>query len=949
MSVSGSGRHRGTRCRSRRPIRDIRQGGAAAIVPPNSGHQSAPELTGPALDAVRYRGGHLQIIAAAGSGKTEVVSQRVADLLAEGLSAQSVVAFTFTERAAEELKNRILHRVQARIGATAVDRLAGMYVGTIHGFCFRLLQRRVPQYESYDVLDDNQLTAFLSREATRLHLKQLDPGNRLFAAIAAFLKGVGVVENELLDRSTMPGPFGSVLRAYYATLDRYHLLTYGQQVVRAVHALERPEFAQVLHGQLRHLIVDEYQDVNPAQERLIALLTGPLVHLCVVGDDQQAIYQWRGSDVSNIVTFPQRYPSVARFELTTNRRSRPQIIETANRFSETIPERIEKTMATHRPSHGDPAPEVVVWAAPTEAEEAGWIANLILELTESGVRFRDIAVLVRSRAAYPRLLEQFATFNIPVQPGGRSGLFSQPEAQVLGHTCAWLTDVQWRDPYGQPESITDDALLAEFRQVFQLADTGLNRLAQFLREWKAAVPRIDRTADLVGELYLLLDVLDIRAWDLSDTLAVNRIGTLARLSSLLADYESVRRRARPDPDIEGEQVGGEDRGIWYYRNLVFHIINYAQGAYDGFDGEADFLIDAVDLATIHRAKGLEWPAVFVPSVTANRFPSTRAGRVQRWLVPREWFQAARYEGSDADERRLFYVALTRARDWLSVSRHERVNTNDVAPSPYHRDLSHLEVRPDDIRLPAIEVPDQATDESISITYSDLAAFMACGHAFRLRTIIGFQPRLAPELGYGKAVHHVLRAVAEATKASGRVPSAPEIEEILNSSFFLPTANKPAHRQLKAAAQRLVATYAGQHHDELHRVWETERPFELHVDGVTVTGRADVILDREGGVPNAMAIVDYKTSTSGEVADHALQLQVYADAGRREGLDVRAAYVHDLKAASRASVAVDAAAIGRAEGVVREAARRIRARDYRPNPGVGCRTCEVRTICPYANH
>ena len=106
----------------------------------------------------------------------------------------------------------------------------------------------------------------------------------------------------------MPDPFGSVLRAYYETLDHYRLLTYGQQVVRAVRELERPELAAEIHARLRHLIVDEYQDVNPAQERLIELLTGPQVELCVVGDDQQAIYQWRGSDVSNIVTLPRPLP-----------------------------------------------------------------------------------------------------------------------------------------------------------------------------------------------------------------------------------------------------------------------------------------------------------------------------------------------------------------------------------------------------------------------------------------------------------------------------------------------------------------------------------------------------------------------------------------------------------------------------------------------------------------
>lgn len=489
--------------------------------------------------------------------------------------------------------------------------------------------------------------------------------------------------------------------------------------------------------------------------------------------------------------------------------------------------------------------------------------------------------------------------------------------------------------------------MGDFQHLFELSDARRNRIARFLRQWKSAVPRTDRTADLVDELYELLDELDVRAWDFSNPLTVNRLGTLARFSSLLADYESVRRRARPDPDVQGEQVGGQDRGTWYYRNLALHIINYAQGAYEGFDGEADFELDAVDLTTVHRAKGLEWPVVFVPSMTAKRFPSSRTGETQDWLVPRERFNAARYEGSDGDERRLFYVAMTRARDWLSISCHARITKQRVGPSPYHDELAHLSVEPEQIRPPAIETGAGGDSDPVSLTYSELAAFIDCGMAFRLRDLIGFQPRLAPELGYGKAVHHVMRTVAEATRATGRVPSPPEIDAILDESFFLPTASKPAYRQLKDAARRLVTTYAQRHEADLHRVWETERPFELHLDGVTVSGRADVILDREGGVPTALAIVDYKTSTAGDALEHALQLQVYADAGRREGLDVQAAYVHDLKAATRESVTVDPEAVKRAEAIVSVAAERIRTRDYKPNPGQRCRRCEVRTICRFA--
>jgi len=863
----------------------------------------SPQLEGDALGAVRHRGSHLQIIAAAGSGKTEVVSQRVADLLADGVPPAGIVAFTFTERAAAELRHRIAERADDRLGRAVLDHLGGLFVGTIHAYCFRLLQTLVPRYETFDVLDDHQLTAFLAREATRLDLKRLDPKGRLFGSIARFLQGVDVVENELLDPAGMPEPFGAVLHDYLAALDRYRLLTYGQQVVRTVQELERDAVLSRVRADLRHLIVDEYQDVNPAQERLIALLTGPQVELCVVGDDDQAIYQWRGSDVSNIVTFADRYPGVATFEITTNRRSRPAIIAAANGFAETIDGRLPKTMGTHRPASG--GAEVVAWAAPDEQREAGWLTSMILDLHDAGVAYRHIALLVRGRASYRAIVEELATFDVPVQPGGRTGLFDQPEALVLGRTFAWMTGVDWRPVRGPGAPVLEDDLLAEYQTAFRLDPAGRNRVRRFLREWRDAVPGKKRSADLVGELYELLAVLDVRTSDLDDPVAVNRLGTLARFTALLADYESVRRRARPDAEVAGEQVGGQDRGDWYYRNLAIHIVNYAQGTYEGFDGEADFQVDAVDLTTVHRAKGLEWPVVFVPSMTASRFPTTRAGQAQDWLVPRDRFAANRYEGSDADERRLFYVAMTRARDWLSVSRHERVTTRQVRSSPYFQHLAANVLDPSAVALPPIEATG-ADAPTIEVSFSEIAAFLDCALAYRFRNLIGFQPRLAPELGYGKAVHHVLRSVADETKASGRVPSPAEIDAILDLGFFLATANKPAHRQLKDA----------------------------------------VVLDHEGGVPTALAILDYKTSTR-DASAHDLQLQVYADAGRREGLDVRGAYVNDLKAGTRSDVDVTPAAVTASEVVLLGAAERLRARDYAPSPGPACRRCEVRTVCPAA--
>jgi DNA helicase-2/ATP-dependent DNA helicase PcrA len=161
-----------------------------------------------------------------------------------------------------------------------------------------------------------------------------------------------------------------------------------------------------------------------------------------LGDDDQAIYQWRGSAVENIVTFDERYPDVKQFRLLTNRRSRPGIVELANAFAKTIPGRIEKEMHPFREGVGPSVAFTTVIQAPS-SDEAADIARQILEFRELGLAYKDIAILVRGKAAYPAILEALAARRIPVQPGGRTGLFAQPEAEVFAATYAWIGGVDW--------------------------------------------------------------------------------------------------------------------------------------------------------------------------------------------------------------------------------------------------------------------------------------------------------------------------------------------------------------------------------------------------------------------------------------------------------------------------------------------------------------------------
>jgi DNA helicase-2/ATP-dependent DNA helicase PcrA len=897
-----------------------------------------------------HRGGHLQVVACAGSGKTEAMAQRVAHLLIEGAEPRSIVAFTFTERAAASMKARILLRVTEALGSESLDALGPLFVGTIHAYCFRLLHDHVPEYANHDVLDEHRHAGLLSREYRRLELEDVSPGGK-WADIADFMRHVDAIENELIPTKALgDSVLGRAYERYLETLDRYHFLTYGQQISAAVHALERPEVFARVHGPLRHLIVDEYQDINPAQERLIQLLSQAPVALCVVGDDDQSIYQWRGSQVENILTFKRRYRADT-YPLSTNRRSRPKIIKEANSFSLTIKPRLEKSMKPHREAAG---PEVVPWTAEGPEDEAAKIGDSILKLVGQGYHFQDAGILLRSvRTSSPPFVAALQKRRIPFRCAGRTGLFLHPEPQLLGRTYAWLSDNDWkREKYSEGEPISRQDILDGYSELFNLGPTESRALGRRIDTWQKEAHDDQVRASLVGDYDLLLRALAVHRWDLSDPVLVSRMGSLARFSELLADFENVTRRARWVEEVGGRPTyrAGNNHGPWYYKRLFIYIQHYALDAYEAFAGEEEFEFDAVDVMTIHQAKGLEWPVVFVPCLVEQRFPPKSMGKEQDWLLPEPVFPEEtrkRYEGGETDERRLFYVAMTRARDILYLSWFERIK-NVRKISRFLKDVAGEEL-PKLAKLPAPPAPEGASLHAIlrpTLTFSDLASYETCPFAYRLSSLMGFQPALVAELGYGRAVHHVLRQIAEHVRRNGRVPSKAQIDRILGEDFYLPFAHQEAFDRLSSAAHGLIERYVADYGEELERVWEIERPFELHLGPASVTGRADVILDYEEGLPRAMAIVDYKTAVDdSRDSIYAFQLAIYAAAGQAEGIDVRAAYLHDLHEGRRVTISTDADAILAARSRATELVEAIVEGNFTPRPERGkCSSCDTRFVC-----
>ncbi len=909
-----------------------------------------PKLSAAQLEAVAYRGTALQIIACAGSGKTEAVSRRVAALLAEGAEPESIVAFTFTEKAGAELKERIYRRAGELLGGTSTERLSPMYVGTIHGWCFHTLQAFDPRFGNYEVIDEHRHAALLSREARALELKGL--AGRHWDGIRAWIRIVDLVGDELLDRGALEA--ASLLGrwdTYLGLMDRYRLLTFGRLVVELIRLLEDPVAGARIRAPLRHLVVDEYQDVNPAQERLVSLLASDGASLCVVGDDDQAIYQWRGADVANIVGFGRRRPESHGVRLLENRRSRPGIVRAASDFASRIDGRLEKSMHAVRPDDGD---ALFAWSAPTDLEEAEILADTVVRLRAQGRRWSDMAVLLRSvRGAGGPIIAALNARHVPVSAGGRTGLFLVPELSALGETYAYLAGFQWRDgAFGAPRDPDLGAASATLHARFPARTVA--DIEGYVVDWRSFYTRLNtKPVDLVSDYYRFLDWLGIpRALGPGEDGDSGLLGSLARFSNLLADYEHMNRRGRYSGE-GGKLVfePGPDRGKAYWFGLGNYLLHYAFGAYEDFEGEPAIGADAVQVLTVHQAKGLEWPVVFLPSLVDGRFPSSRSGRAEESPFPESVFPAEkreRYAGTDADERRLFYTAMTRARDALYLSCFDR-KSRAFAPSPYLLEVAGGTVPrpPDDLPLPEVPagfVP--PTAERVELSFSELATWEDCGNRWRLANSFGFENRLAEELGYGHAVHHVLRMIAERVANGGEAPDEREVAELVGREFYAPFANPGGHERMVASARRLVSRYLSEWRSDLDRIWAVERPFELHTEDGLVSGRADVVLDREGDADGTLAIVDYKTSATPELtARYEWQLRVYARAAELEGRAVGAAWLHDLSGDERSAVDIGEAALDAAVERARRALAAIRSGDCPPRPEARkCASCDYRRVC-----
>ena len=613
--------------------------------------------------AVRHPGGPLLVLAGAGSGKTRVLTARIAYLIQErGVAPQKIFAVTFTNRAAGEMRSR----VAALLGADP----KGLWIGTFHSLSARLLRREAAHLgfgPNFTIYDQDDSESFIKRLLEQRGLSPKANPPRAIHAVISSAKNRMLLAEELGAQAESPlervaaeiyAQLGPALRQANA-MDFDDLLLHPLALFR-----EHPERLAYWQQRFQHVLVDEFQDTNAAQYRLVKLLAAGHTNFCVVGDDDQAIYGWRGADVRHMLSFQQDFPAATLIKLEQNYRSTQVILDAANGVIAEYARRLGKTLFTATQG-GEP---VTLLTAADERDEAEWLAGeLSRRAAEADVPYEGMAILYRTNAQSRPLEEAFRFRGIPYRLVGAVSFYERREVKDV---LAYLRLIA---------NPADDEAFVRVVNVPRrgIGDASLSQLLRTAAQWGKPLLETARAADRVADLRpnvreafqalaQLIDDLRARYGDADPATVLERTIATVGYGQYLADEgpEGIERLENVQELIagaaewaetaadEGEEAGDEvgEGGTGKGASLIERYLTQAALVTSADQGTGD--PTGVTLMTVHMAKGLEWPVVTLAGLEDGLFPLARA---------------AGEPGGLEEERRLCYVGLTRAREKLYLS------------------------------------------------------------------------------------------------------------------------------------------------------------------------------------------------------------------------------------------------------------------------------------------
>ncbi len=989
--------------------------------------------------AVTHGEGPLLVVAGAGTGKTQVVTRRIAWLIATKRAKPSeILALTFTDKAAEEMQLRVDQLVPYGYTDTLV--------ATFHAFGDRVIREHALELglpSEPRVLSRPETVIFLRERLFRLELdayRPLGDPTKFLAALATLfsrLKDEDVAPEDYRAHATSlasaaeaagDAPGGAALRdearrhaelaaaygRYQELLAEAGAIDFGDQVRLALTLLrEHPAARHGLQGRFRYVLVDEFQDVNRAQAQLVELIAEPHRNVTVVGDDDQSIYRFRGAATGAIVDFLEHFRGARTIVLRRNYRSRAPILDASYRLIRfNDPDRLEisrglaKRLVPDRRGRGSAPVRQVAFAAGTD--EADWVAAEIRRRIRGGAALRDHAVLVRANADADAILRSLNVAGVPWRFSGVSGLYSRPEIRLL---LAFLRAL------ANPHSSVDVFALAA-SELYAIAGDDLAALTNRARRTNRSLREtLEELESQPGLLRLRAETRTSLARLVADLGRYAELGSRQPAGEVLYEFLTasgwLRRLAEAGTPAAEEALGNVARFFEIVRSqsdlladdraafLAPHLETLIEAGDDPATADLDPDADAVAVVTIHKAKGLEWPVVFMVGLVDGRFPAR--GRREQLGVPDALLRGT-FPAGDAqvqEERRLFYVGMTRARDELVLSHaldYGGKRTRRVSPfvletldlpagiAPATRSADPLE-RLGTFEAPAVARPAPASGamkEPLVLSFYQVDAYLACPLRYKYAHVLRVPTAPNHAIVYGSALHLAVQDFHR-RHAHGIVMSEAELIEVFERAWSTEGFVSREHEEARLEAGRTALRRFRRAQLQPGAVVPAyvEREFAFTLDGDRVRGRMDRVdviplvgpaadgrpdgLDGAAPVADAadvvepalpllherVVITDYKSSDvrepakARERARDSLQLTIYAMAWQAEtGRLPDAVALHFLDSGLVGTAEVDAPRIERGIADIRAAATGIRAGAFEARPSYSaCSWCAFRSICP----
>lgn len=920
-------------------------------------------LTDEQYKAVVDESRHILCLACAGSGKSRTLAYKIAYLISKGEIPESIVAFTFTEKAAESIKRRVAEALR-KFGLSE-NYIGAMFIGTLDSFCQKLLGDINAKYRQYDILDRNGLILFLMSRFHRIGLKHGE-GRYFKENILPLADAWQTMNNENIDLSSIEQydvALFNRLTKLGEILDHDGYMDFSFAIRLGVQELKKiTNKANSYIAKFKYLFVDEYQDINPIQEEFIKTFAKYLDMLFVVGDDDQSIYGWRGANVQNILTFDKRYSKVAVHKLLVNFRSTEAIVDGANNFVQRTISLVRLSKEIESNSDGNIQDLRKLWFDDRD-EEAEWVAQRIESLIGTkyvegrkpdgkekcrGLTYSDFAILLRSihNGNGDNRDKQFADaltrHGIPFKTTGEGGIFDRPYAVCIQQSMELLREA------GLPREEALDFFNMTVVPVFPYADenkfiTVLNKWHQNIHSSTSAARRKVYPQEFLHDL---IDVFNVR--DFEDETALRDLGLF---SKIILDVEKTYT------SIDSS---------YRYSEMLNFIDNIAKNSYELEPFDYILKENAVDITTIHKVKGLEYPVVFVVDLIASRFPHKNAtynGKLPEPLMF-EAINRGAYGTRLEDEARLFYTAITRAERvlYLSGSTHHPDLKRACKRSAFIADFTHPKLREDkalDDLAEKIEPQPRFDESEFPTDYSSVKSYLTCPYSYKLATILGYNATVPELFGFGKTSHTILERLHQRFK--DRVPTTEEVTEIIESTFMLKhvfPSNDPVNRpgsyeRAKALVQKILNDYTKKYAADFGRLRQDEARFEISVKDALITGAIDLLLleDPQRDITTA-DVIDFKSmETPEDVNDYdwrdmSIQVQLYSRAAKEViGENVETGYIHTLKDNKRTPIPVDEKSVDNAIGAIEWAVRGILNGDFPMRAcQQNCGNCDFKAMC-----